>query len=589
VPLALARALPKNPYQEKQLLPLIEGFVLSSPEVFGSTVAFAPYAFDPKKRYYAPYFKRKEGTLRFKWLGGAEYDYFAMDWYRLARDRREPLWTEPYYDKGGGNILMASFSVPVFATRGGEPAFMAVVTADISLEWLNRVMQRVQPVKGSYAFLVSRQGALLTHPGHLPRVDRLQQLPALAPGNAALERAVADILAAREGFVALERFLDDKPAWLYHVPLAALGWSMVVVIPEEEIFSGVNILSRYTLGIGAAGLALLSLAVILISERISRPLRALTESARQIAQGNLDLELPAVAANDEIGVLTRSFDEMKEALRNYIENLKQTTAAKERIESELRIAHTIQMSFLPRRFPPFPQRSDIDLYAALEPAREVGGDFYDFFLLGEDRLFVAIGDVSDKGIAAALFMAVTKSLLKGSAEKDIEPAELLQRVNQELCRENDAMMFATVFCGVLHLQTGLFCYSNAGHNPPLLRRRGEAPVWLEIPAGLVLGVLPDANYASMSLLLAPGDCLLLYTDGITDALDLREQAFSAQRLLQVAEGPPEESASAMVQRIFGRVVDYAAGADQADDMALLSMRYLGMDPGASSGSVGPTP
>ena len=310
---------------------------------------------------------------------------------------------------------MASYCVPVFRTREGERTFMAVVTADISLEWLNRVMQKVQPVKGSYAFLVSKQGAFLTRPGQNPRLDHLQQLPALAPGNTDLERAVGDILAAREGFVALERFLDEKPVWLYHVPLAALGWSMVVVIPEEEIFTGVNILSRYTLEIGAAGLALLSLVIILISARISRPLRALTESARQVAQGNLEVELPAITANDEIGVLTRSFDEMRKALREYIGNLERTTAAKERIESELRIARTIQMSFLPRRFPPFPQRGEIDLYAALEPAREVGGDFYDFFLLGEDRLFVAIGDVSDKGIAAALFMAMTKSLLKGIA------------------------------------------------------------------------------------------------------------------------------------------------------------------------------
>jgi phosphoserine phosphatase RsbU/P len=579
VPLALAEALKGRPFREEKLLNLIEGFVLSSPEVFGSTVAYAPYAFDPKKRYFAPYFMLKEGELSFKWLGGEEYDYFTMDWYRLARDRGEPLWTEPYYDKGGGNFWMATYSVPIFRTLENEPTFMAVVTADIPLEWLNRVMQKVQPVKGSYAFLVSKQGAFLTRPGQNPRLDHLQQLPALAPGSTALERAVRDILAAREGFVALERFLDEKPVWLYHIPLAPPGWSMVVVIPEEEIFTEINVLSRYTLEIGAAGLALLSLVIILISERISRPLRFLTESVRQIARGNLEVELPAVTANDEIGVLTQSFDEMRNALKEYIGDLERTTAAKERIESELRIARTIQMSLLPRRFPPFPQRGDIDLYAALEPAREVGGDFYDYLLLGEDRLFVVMGDVSDKGIAAALFMATTKSLVKSIAAQNMEPAELLQRVNRELCEENDALMFATVFCGVLDLQTGAFSYSNAGHNPPLLRRRGEAPAWLELPPGLVLGVRPEARYSQMKLMLAPGDCLLLYTDGVTDALNPQEQAFSAQRLLQEAEGPPEESASAITQRILGRVRAYSAGTDPADDMALLCLRYLEKKPG----------
>jgi len=575
VPLALAESLRGRPFREEKLLHLIEGFVLSSPEVFGSTVAFAPHAFDPEKRYFAPYFKRKDGSVRFKWLGGEEYDYFTMEWYRLARDRGEPLWTEPYYDKGGGNILMTSYVVPVFRTRNGERKFMAVVTADISLEWLRDVMRTVQPVKGSHAFLVSRQGAFLTPPGQKTGLERLQQLSPLAPGNSDLERAVRDILAAREGFVELGRFLDEKPVWLYHVPLTALGWSMVVVIPEADIFAGVNALTRYTLEIAAAGLILLSLSIILISERISRPLRALTESARQIALGNLGVELPVASANDEIGVLTRSFDEMKNALREYIRDLERTTAAKERIESELRIARTIQMSFLPRRFPAFPQLGEIDLYAELEPAREVGGDFYDFFLLGENRLFVAIGDVSDKGIAAALFMAVTKSLLKWIAEKDMEPTELLQRVNSELCQENDALMFATVFCGILDLQTGAFSYSNAGHNPPLLCRRGEAPAWLELPAGLVLGVRPAARYSQMMVMLAPGDCLLLYTDGVTDALDPQERPFSAQRLQLEAGGAREESAQAITRRILGRVRDYSAGTEPADDMALLGLRYLG--------------
>jgi sigma-B regulation protein RsbU (phosphoserine phosphatase) len=479
---------------------------------------------------------------------------------------------------------MTSYCVPVFRTQEGKRTFLAVVTADVSLESLNEVMQQVQPVKGSYAFLVSKQGAFLTRPGQNPRLDRLQQLPALAPGSTALERAVRDILSAREGFVALERFLDEKPVWLYHVPLAGPGWSMVVVIPEKEIYSEIKTLTRYTLEIAVAGLALLSLVIILISARISRPLRALTESARQVAQGNLEVELPAITANDEIGVLTRSFDEMKTALKEYIGNLERTTAAKERIESELRIARTIQMSFLPRRFPPFPHRPELDLYATLEPAREVGGDFYDFFLLGEDKLFVAIGDVSDKGVAAALFMAMTKSLLKSSAAQEMEPAELLQRVNFELCQENDALMFVTVCCGILDLPTGVFIYSNAGHNPPLLRRTGAAAAWLELPAGLVLGVRPTARYSSRRVQLAAGDGLLLYTDGITDALNPEQQAFSVERLLQEAGGSPEESATAFTERIIGRVRDYTAGAEPADDMALLSLRYLGKAQGAAPGA-----
>lgn len=161
--------------------------------------------------------------------------------------------------------------------------------------------------------------------------------------------------------------------------------------------------------------------------------------------------------------------------KEYVKNLTETTAAKERIESELKIARTIQMSFLPKAFPTLQGRQRFDLFAALEPARDIGGDLYDFFLLDEDHVFITVGDVSDKGIAAALFMAVTKTLLKGIAETGMDPSEILNKTNAELCIDNDSMMFVTVFCGILDLRTGLLKYSNAGHEPPILIRRGKAP------------------------------------------------------------------------------------------------------------------
>ena len=224
-------------------------------------------------------------------------------------------------------------------------------------------------------------------------------------------------------------------------------------------------------------------------------------------------------------------------------------------------------------------RHEIDMHAALVPAREVGGDFYDFFLLGENQLYIAVGDVSDKGIHAALFMAMTKSLLKGIAVPGMKPTELLERVNRELCQENDALMFVTVFCGILDLRTGELNYSNAGHNPPLLLRREREPAWLEIPPGLVLGVRTESTYLPMNIQLATGDSLILYTDGITDALSSDDQPFSAARLLVEAGGGKNESAQQMTERILSKVQSHAESASPADDITLLSLRYLGTGKG----------
>ncbi len=577
VPLTLAEAHGERPYSEKRLLSLLESFVHSNTAVFGSTAAFAPYAFDPQQRHYAPYYKHKEGEMRFRRLGGEDYDYFNMDWYRLPRDQQASLWSEPYFDEGSGNILMVTYSAPIYRMIEGERTFIGVVTADISLDNMNSTMNSIHPLGSGYSFLVSKQGQIITHPRQeLIMSTRLQDL-VQSEGNSELKQTVSAILAGQQGFVALEHFLGEEAVWLYYVKLPTLQYSMLVVIPEKEIFAEVNSLSRYTLGIGAAGLLLLSLVIILIAERISRPLRSLSESAHEVARGNLEIDLPVVRTNDEVGYLTRSFGAMQKALKDYIDDLESTTAAKERIESELRIARTIQMSFLPRKFPPFPQRQEIDLYADMEPAHEVGGDFYDFFLLGDEQLFISVGDVSDKGIPAALFMAVTKSLMKGIADKRMEPTELLGRVNRELCQENDTLMFATVFCGILDLRSGKLIYSNAGHNPPLLLRSEGSPAWLELPPGLVLGVHPESVYLSMTIQLAAGDRLLLYTDGVTDALSPDDQLFSAARLYAQAADGKNESAQQTTERIFNQVQDHARGAAPADDITLLCLRYLGSE------------
>ncbi len=245
------------------------------------------------------------------------------------------------------------------------------------------------------------------------------------------------------------------------------------------------------------------------------------------------------------------------------------------IRRELEIARNIQESILPRGFPAFPGRTDFDLYAAMIPAREVGGDFYDFFLLNDGRLGVVVGDVSGKGVPAALFMAVSRTLLKSVALAGAAPGDCLRRANALLCLENSAEMFVTVFYGILNAQTGAFEYSNGGHNAPYLLLREGHVCALERTGGMVLGALEDVVYRANSLTLRPGDGLFLFSDGVTEAMDASGDLFSERRLetvlRQVAQQPPRE----IVTRVVDAVEHHSGGSPQADDITGLALRYHG--------------
>ena len=582
IPLNLAAIVGKRDYAPPELTEMVRDAVANNAEIFGSSIAFAPYAFDPAQKYFMPYAYRSGGQLRDKLLGGADYDYFTMDWYQLPEVLKRSVWSEPYFDRSGGDILMATFSSPAFRSNG-ETA--AIVTADVALEWLRAVVGAARIYENGYAFLLSANGAFLTAPqtasgqgaddgGRLIMRESIFSL-AEARGDMHLRRIGQQMVRGADGHAQLQDFITGRPAFLYYEPLPSSGWSLGVVFPEDEIFADVRRLSLRLMVIGIIGTVLLTAVVIAISGSVTRPLTVLAARTADIAEGRLEIDLPPVKSADEIGELAHSFDEMRLALKEYIANLAQATAARERIESELKIASTIQASFLPKRFPPFREKEGLEIFARLLPARQVGGDLYDFFLVGEHRLYFAIGDVSGKGIPAALFMAVTKTLLKGSAQQGPDPAEVLMRVNRELCSDNESMMFATVFCGSLDLKSGAITYANAGHNPPLLLRRGAEPQALPFAVSGPLGCFDDMVYTNQTLDLLPGDALLLYTDGVTEATDHEERLYSEERLYELARAVGPAEPEWVVDRVVASVNEFCAGAEQSDDITLLMVRYRG--------------
>ena len=574
IPQQIATWMETRLWRGTEIPEIIHTALLSNPDIFGSAVAFEPYAFQPGKQYYAPYgYREKDQSIKTIFLGSDDYDYFTWDWYELPKELNHAVWSEPYFDEGGGGIIMATYSVPFNKITGDQRFFQGIVTADISLSWLKEIVSAVKIFQSGYAFLISQNGVFITHPRE--ELVLRESLFSLAEtrGDPGLREIGRAMIRGEQGFVKVRDFVSGKESRLAYTPLPSSGWSLGIIFPENELYAGVRRLGRGVLLIGLIGLGLLVVAITAIAGTITKPLRFLARQSQEISRGNLNLDLPDTVNQDEIGQLTRSFGEMRDSLKEYISHLAEVTAAKERIESELKIARTIQQSFLPKHFPAAEGKNPFEVYALLEPAKEVGGDFYDFFWVDPEHLYLAVGDVSDKGVPSALYMAVTKTLLKGLTRPGRDPAEILSRVNQELCRDNEATMFVTVFLGIMAIRTGIFTYSNAGHLPPILIRAGREPEWLPLPKGFVLGGLDHSTYQSKTVLLEPGDHLLLYTDGVTEAVNREGGLYSGRRLLETVQGPPEESMAQRLERLMASVRSFAGDTPQADDITLLGVTF----------------
>ncbi|HEX2928115.1 MAG TPA: SpoIIE family protein phosphatase, partial [Candidatus Binatia bacterium] len=351
------------------------------------------------------------------------------------------------------------------------------------------------------------------------------------------------------------------------------GGAILVTLPTDHVQAAIQNRIHWAMAVSGVVLLLGSMIAILGAKTISRPIAELTAMTQRIAGGDFTQRI-AIAAKNEIGTLAASFNEMIRRLNESIERLKETTAAKERIESELKIAHEIQMSMVPKIFPPFPDRSEFDIFATLVPAKEVGGDLYDFFFLDDDHLCFAVGDVSGKGVPASLFMAVTKTLFRATAANGGTPGEILARLNNEICRDNDSCMFVTLFCGILNIRTGQVDYGNGGHNRPYhLRGDGVSP--LEKLGDRALGLVEQSRYASGRLVLSPGEALLLYTDGITEAMDSSETLYSDQRLERFLASHRDSSPRQMIADLVSDVRRFAGTAPQSDDITALALHYFG--------------
>ena len=453
-----------------------ERIVSDNPVVAGSTVALVP-GYRADRPLFSPYVCREpNGSLKALSLATAEYDYPSQEWFVRPLALGEGYWSEPYVDEGGGEMLMTTFSFPIRDAKGTQAA---VLTADISLEWLKELMGRIKVYPNAYCTVSSREGHMLISPSAT----------------------------------------QDPKSLVFKTMVERTGWTISLVIPESDIF---GVLRRVGTIVGI--LQLLGLLMIILM------LQSFVRGERRF----------------------RELDKQRE-----------------RIAGELQIATGIQMSMVPKTFPPFPERHDLDMAATIVPAKEVGGDLYDFFIRDE-KLFFCVGDVSGKGVPAALVMAVTRTTFRNLSAHEDSPGRIVQAMNDNLSSMNESNMFVTFFCGVLDLANGHLRYCNAGHNPPYTLTNVIKP--LPVEPNLPLGIMGGYEFKEQEMPFRYDDAIFLYTDGLTEAENAAHEQFGEVRMEKNLHG--RKSAQAHLDVIKKDVQAFVGDAPQSDDLTILFIHYV---------------
>lgn len=553
---------------DEEIFAVLEAAIKMDPLVYGACVAFEPDALGDGRERFAPYMYRDGGTLLRMDIGRDAYDYTQWEWYQRPLLTQRSLWTEPYIDEGASDVMMCTYATPLMR----NDKVIGVATVDVALTDLQSMVNPSDFVGQVFA-IVSRSGKFISHPN--PDFIMKESLLTVTPVNET--NVMSDMAAMMSmGQIGLQRVTDFPTPGrnlVLFAPVRSTGWSFVTAAPEAQALEPVYAeLSRRPVIMLLALLSILGI-VYVASTRITEPLHRLAEGVAKIRSGDLTAQIPAIRSRDELGELSNAFNGMVTNLKQQMEALEQETAKREKIESELEVARSIQASLLPLSLP----LSDaFHLSAVNIPARQVAGDFYDFFFTRDNLLTVVVADVSGKGVPAALFMAVTRTVLRNLARSGCSPGEILQQANETIVRDNRQGLFVTVWVGQYDIRTGKLRYANCGHPPPYrLDAQGNVDTFGDVTAPL-LGVIDTDLFGKVEeneLQLNTGDTMLLYTDGIPEAISPEGEFFCANRfqrlLTDLAFVPVDQLCELTIKS-----VDKFQGDLSADDRTLVALhRY----------------
>ena len=562
----------RHPDKADSMFVYSRGMLLNNPDFYNCSIAFEPYYFKDKGRYFSAYTKYIGDSIRTIQGGNDNYQYFYMDWYLMAKLLDKPSWTEPYMDidvATNTSEMVTSYCQPL---KNHQGEVIGVINTSLSLNWLSHTISAVKPFPNSYSIMIGRGGTYFVHPDSTKITRQTIFTQTLEHPDAALTALGHAMQRGEEGLKQMN--IDGKDCYVFYKPLGQTGCSMAIVCPESDIFHGFDRLRNSVRAIVFVGLFLMLFFFIRVITSELQPLRRLAEEAETIASGQFDTQLPELQRIDEIGQLSQSFGNMQQSLVKYIEELKDTTIQKASIERDLSIASDIQMGMLPKKFPTKEDRDDVQLYASLTPAKAVGGDLFDFYFRDE-KLFFCIGDVSGKGVPASLFMAVTRSIFRTVSVHESMPDRIITIMNRTIADMNKTNMFVTLFVGVLDLPTGRLHYCNAGHDTPLLVGAGVGE--LSCDANIPVGFMPQWKYTLQEAHIFTGTTIFLFTDGLTEAEDINHAQFQMERVHEVAGQAlaqqmqePKELIGSMTEAVHQFVGD----AEQSDDLTMMAIQYI---------------
>ena len=545
--------------------------LVNNPDLNGCSIAFEPNYFKNRGRYFSAFSVNENGKIMTTQEGNKHYEYFYMDWYQLCKLLDRPCWTEPFLDYNPDDIyskeMITSYCMPM---KDKDGQYVGTLSVDLSLSWLSKTISAVKPYPHSYSIMTGRGGTFFVHPDTTKLFYETIFTETLDHPNEAVTELGHAMQRGEEGMRQLE--IDGVDSYVFFKPLGTTGWSVAIVCPESDIFGGFNRLRHAVWAIVLTGLLLMLIIVSRVITKSLKPLTTLASQAQVIAKGQFDKRLPDDGRIDEIGQLSHSFGDMQHSLTNYIEELKKTTALKASLDSELQVAKNIQMSMLPKIYPPYPDRDDIEIFGQLDSAKEVGGDLFDFFIRDE-KLFFCIGDVSGKGVPASLVMAVTRAQFRTVAAHEAMPDRIISELNEAMAEGNDSNMFVTLFVGALDLPTGRMRYSNAGHDAPILIGSGAG--LLPCDANIPVGVMPGWKFTAQEANIDPGTTIFLYTDGLTEAENIDHKQFQEKRIFEVINKTQNEP-KMLIEAMTDAVHDFVGDAEQSDDLTMLALQYKHM-------------
>ncbi|MBR2824040.1 MAG: SpoIIE family protein phosphatase [Clostridia bacterium] len=537
-------------------------------------------------------------ALSTSWIGEdgqvKSYDPRTRGWYQQAMEAGGRIFTDIYLDNTTGSMCVTC-AMPVY---GPDGALRAVVGADRFLDDMQATVA-ASTAEGGFLVVVNQNGHIIMSPqkeGILSVRVGEDAIDLRTSNHTQLATLLRD--AARRKTAVRRMEIEGKQVYAMGAPMKTLGWVLMAVFDAEAAEQPVRAMEssyeqiesearaayleksdkfRTILWVlGAAVLLIVLGGSLILGKRIVRPLNLIMKRISELREESSEFKMEdSFRTGDEVQALAESFADISHKAVLYIEEVKRITAEKERVAAELQMANLIQNSMLPHIFPAFPERREFDLYASMDPAREVGGDFYDFFLVDKDHLCMVIADVSGKGIPAALFMMISKVILQSCAMLGKTAEEILTKTNEALCSNNQAEMFVTVWLGILEISTGKMVAANAGHEFPALRRAGGRFELFRDRHGFVIGGMSDITYHGYEMQLQPGDQLFVYTDGVPEATNAQEELFGTDRMLDALNQEPETNPEKLLSNVRGAVDAFVKDAEQFDDMTMLSLTYKG--------------